>query len=225
MPIYLKTKASIHVPDAVWNNLEKYMQKQIYIKMSESLDKITILLRKRLNVFVKTRIQKSDTYLSVIYGELENELGVINGKDKMKRILDTWIQNIYIDYDLNTNLTGYFKVGVLRSDYQDVLSKLDGWYMSRTKKGMKKIEWLRWLLLEDTKPIVLGFRYLAKKTKSSRTGFGIMIKSKSGRSYAIPPEHAGIPGDNFAYRALNLDSEFEKFFDKTFRYYMIRAFK
>ena len=68
-----------------------------------------------------------------------------------------------------------------------------------TEKGTH-LEWLRWLLLEGSAPIVGEYGF--KSSFAGRTGQGVMVK-KRGKSWSVPAQFQGIEGNNFATQALD----------------------
>mgnify|MGYP006403112799 FL=1 len=61
------------------------------------------------------------------------------------------------------------------------------------------LEWLRWLLLEGSAPIVGEYGF--KSAPRGRTGQGIMVK-KTGKSWSVPAQFQGVENNNFVTEAL-----------------------
>ena len=60
------------------------------------------------------------------------------------------------------------------------------------------LHWLRWLLLEGYKVLVVGFHFRFQPGRG-RSQLGYMRK---GGFWRVPPEYAGTADDNFVTRAL-----------------------
>mgnify|MGYP003646261604 FL=1 len=75
-------------------------------------------------------------------------------------------------------------------------------FTAQNKRGQgTPLEWLKWLLLEGDRVIVANYRFEPSNKGTSRTGEGIMIKTRGG-GWNVPPQFAGVDNDNFATRAL-----------------------
>ncbi len=173
-------------------NVKRELKNIISKKVPKILGRVKVRLEQEL---IKT-ISVSDTWLELKNSILRGELGIpnISGVDN---ILNTWAQGIEVKYKKN-NALGVIQVGMLRSDYSDVLSLPEASFAYVSKNSSGIIEWLRWLLLESTEMIVAGYEFEA--SNAGRSGLGIMVKSSGG--WRVPTQHAGSATDNFATRSL-----------------------
>lgn len=96
-------------------------------------------------------------------------------------------------------LAGGVLVGVSRDDFDDVLAQP----LSRFTSGGHNVDWLRWLLLEGDTVVVSGFEFVSKPrhAKFSRTGTGIMVRSKDP-GWKVPDRLAGTKADNWVTQLL-----------------------
>ena len=94
---------------------------------------------------------------------------------------------------------GKISIGMIQSDYSDVLSLTESSFTYSSGRGSGVIEWLRWLLLESTSIIVSEYDFVP--SNQGRTGMGIMAKRQGG-GWSIPPQYAGTAVDNFVTRSL-----------------------
>lgn len=220
----LKSKLRLVITDGELDRMEAKIKEALRLKLFETIGRIEIIMRRRVKLYLYEKIKASETYDSLVYGSLRHELGLLEPKGKLDNIIDMWASNLFFHVDINKNCVGSIKIGLFRSDYQDVLDMIESHYLSTNRKGkISIIEWLRWLLLEGSKPIILHHAYVDKKSPYSRTGYGLMIRRDNfGKSYSIPPEHAGVQGDNFATRAVAQD--FVAFLEKAFKYHFAREF-
>jgi hypothetical protein len=123
------------------------------------------------------------------------------------RLTDIWVNNIDVKFSQSGNSFGVFTIGIIQSDYSDVLSSPDASFSYASAFTSGTIEWLRWLLLEGTNVLVTSYDFVP--SNEGRTGMGTMVYKKSG-SWTVPPEFAGTASDNFVLRALaDIDKNFD----------------
>ncbi len=220
----INTTASVYISKSEMDRFETYIKDTLRAKLFETLGKIEVKLRQRIKIYLHEKMRESPTYQSLVYGDLRHELGVVDPKGKMDAIIDVWAENIFFHPNINKHCVGTVSIGLFRSDYQDVLNLIESHYLSVSRVGkITIVEWLRWLLLEGTKPIILHHAYVDKVSKYSRTGRGLMLRRDNyGNHYAIPPADAGVQGDNFAVRAVATD--FVLFLEKFLKYHFSREF-
>lgn len=60
------------------------------------------------------------------------------------------------------------------------------------------LHWLRWLLEEGNRTIVVGYEFIPNS--GGRSGGGVM---RTGRAWRIPPQYSGTQEDNFITRAFS----------------------
>jgi hypothetical protein len=189
-------------------NIFREIQDRIKRRSANIIDRI----RSRVRDTVRFKIENSQEYLAVTNGILRGELGIPDVGSIM-RITDIWVNNIEVTFTQTANSFGMFKIGIIQSDYSDVLSSPDASfdYVSgyNNPYGVLRsgtIEWLKWLLLEGTNVLVTSYDFVP--SGKGRTGMGTMVYSKAG-SWTVPPEYAGIASDNFVLRALyDIDETF-----------------
>jgi hypothetical protein len=97
---------------------------------------------------------------------------------------------------VDNKLQGGLTLEFLPSDFASLLGLTQG--HTRIKDG-GDLHWLRWLLLEGYKMIVVNYHFEAKAGEGRSRG-GVMTK---GGSWRIPPEYAGTEDDNFITRAFS----------------------
>jgi hypothetical protein len=191
MPI----NASIQLPNFD-NEFSKKVKKELQAKVASIMVKAAKAIKQKLEIEVYNAILTSQTWQAVKGGVLRGELGIQN-VSSIDNILDTWAKGIQVEYERNTEF-GILKIGMIRSDYSDVLSLPQSSFPYVSSRGGGIIEWLRWLLLESTQTIVAGYEFDPRN--GGRTGLGIMVKTGGG--WSVPPQYAGSATDNFATRSL-----------------------
>ena len=150
---------------------------------------------------IRSRIESSETWLSLDNGALRGELGV--NHSRLTAILDMFVKSVSIT--VAPTVVGKEIQNVL------VIEAIENSYLTYTestaaiiKSNEYIVPWLRWLLLSGTALVVGNFHVetnlSAEQKAHSRTGDAIMV---AGGFYRVPPEHAGIQTNNFVTRALD----------------------
>lgn len=151
---------------------------------------------------VITAIRSQPEYGSLIGGALKYEFGLPDSLSRLQTIVATIEQSLFVEYDKpkisGNNIIGGFFIGMVNSDFSDILSLKEATFI--TEKGTP-LEWLKWLLVEGDKTIIIGYEFNIGNKLNSRTGGGIMSPSFSG-SWRVPPEFAGTLENNWITRAV-----------------------
>lgn len=180
-------------------NFEKEFNQNIIREIKNLLNlkmpSIVIKIKDRLKVELKNSISQSNTWQEVYSGMLRGELGIQN-TGGLDNILDTWANGIMVKF--NNNALGSIDIGMIQSDYSDVLTMPEASFAYASKNTSGVIEWLRWLLLESSSIIVSSYDFTP--SNKGRTGLGIMKRNAGG--WRVPAEHAGSATDNFVTRSL-----------------------
>lgn len=158
-------------------------------------------IRSRLAEEIDRVIKATPEYSSLLSGQLWHELGVENPEGATQLIIQTIQESIYVRVTpvvrSGTLIRGGMSLGVLRSNYSDVLGLPISSFES--EHGYQ-IDWLRWLLLEGDSIINAEYHFETGYSERSRTGDGIMLRTGVWR---VPAEFSGVSGDNWLTRALN----------------------
>lgn len=178
-------------------NFDANIKKEIKTIIQKRIGNIITDIKSELSRELYNTIASSDTWIELQNGALRGELG-LQTTQGLDQILITWAEGIEVKYEKNGEL-GVIKIGMIRSDYSDVLSLPEASYSYASSNTSGIIEWLRWLLLEGTSIIVSQYDFEA--SIQGRTGLGIMVRSGGG--WQVPPQHAGTATDNFATRSLD----------------------
>lgn len=147
-------------------------------------------------------IKSQPEYISLLSGSLKYEFGLPDSSARVGAILDTIEKSLYVEYQQpkisGSKIVGGFFIGMVNSGFSDILSLKESIFI--TEKGAP-LEWLKWLLLEGDKTIIIGYDFNIGNYKNSRTGGGIMSPSFNG-SWRVPPEFAGTIENNWIVRAV-----------------------
>lgn len=179
-------------------------------------------ITKRVKAETLSVWQNSETYQSLIAGDLRHEFGFYDGTeiDMVDNFLYDASQSLSIEFKEFTRPVGKFFGGglyiyVLKQDIQSILASPHGSFL--TEKGFS-IDWARWLLTQGNRIIITGYKFRGGLEQYSRSGDGIMIKANQG-SWRVPPGHSGVIGDNWLSRGLQesigiLDNKYSIIFEQ-----------
>lgn len=191
--------------NALVPEIDKYLKQKLQI------------IKKDMPLLIMNIIMNTETYASLIGGQLQYEFGIPDPAAKLNEILNIWSSNISVNYKApkvsNGRISASFSVSIIRSDFSDVLSS-DAALVVDTLRGYS-LPWLEWLLLEGNKTIVKNQQVVFRPSKFSRTGIAIM--QESNKSWKVPAQFAGTITNNWITRAID-DNEaaIDNFLEKAF---------
>ena len=152
-----------------------------------------------------------------VRGSLKGSLGLTDGQKDMSTIIEFWKEHMAFKVHKGSRTRGSFggfTMGIIKADYQDVLSHPVASFASEHNFD---VDWLRYLLVGGT---VFGYRIVWKGggplfgddmfAQYSRTDLALMLKKTTG-SWQLPPPHAPSGEDNVVIRAFTpaFQSKFE----------------
>jgi hypothetical protein len=191
--------------------LRTELNKVIIIRVFRIINKLDQKIKKR----IKDLIKKQPEYQAILYdNRIIGELGLANPQI-LEEIVNDWVQNVQVSFSPLKRDIGKIQIKFKSATFSSLVASPKASYT--TEKG-KTIKWLDWVLLKGSREIILGYSFLSKQSKASRTGYGIMIKKRL-ESWSVPEDIAGTYKDNFLTRALDelgeeieiiLKEEFEK---------------
>ena len=190
----IKAKLSFKITtpsNVITNNIKKALSKN-YDNVYNKLNLIT----QEISNFLYDAFLNSDTYKSLQNGELRAEFG----------LSDFQLNSLYeVIYDIigvsteiipSANKKQFLKLNITFID-ENFDPTTTGYFV--TKKN-DKIHWLYWLLYEGTSTVVPD-HFVLFKQGAGRSGMAVMIQ-KSGSSYSVDPDFAGVDGDNWITRTI-----------------------
>jgi len=187
--------------------------KEVTTKVKRVAPRIKTRVTEEIRIAVREALVATPEYQSILQGKLRAQLGIPDPNTRIITIIDTWVNNISVKVKTGTSPLLLIDIGLIRTDYGDVLSLPQATYTYRSKHGQGEIPWLKWLLLEGDKRIITKYEF-SSNPRGSRTGMGIMVRKSRG-SWQVPPEFSGTSVDNFATRALgNIESVIDKIVEK-----------
>ena len=195
--------------------VQQNVNKAIAIHLNNALPKLVKFTTQALKPMVFNWIMEQPEMQSLAAGgpnSLASNVGIPQGSEQeaateIARIVSNSVSSNFTGFDVR--LKGRFELNIQPMDFQDLLSS-SAIFTIQTKKGVT-LEWLRWLLEEGARPIIIGYEY-APQTGRGRSNSGTM---KSGVSWRIKPTWAGTPENNFVTRSLiNREKDIEKIIGK-----------
>lgn len=191
--------------DVIETKILKAIRDEINTAFQKALPSIDIAIKNRSRVFFET----SKEAQALINGPLDKHFGIPQGEASVRvgSIIQTIINNIstrLIKVSVKgKSLTGGIEIGVLQSDFKDVLSNSEAVII--TDNG-EKLPWLEWLLLRGDNIIisdhVIKFgNFNSSSFINSRSGGAIMIE-KAGGFWRVPPKYSGTIRKNWLTRSI-----------------------
>ena len=195
----------------------------MYIKLLDTdtkiandiLNELVIILNKHLQNHIKSiekrikeatflYLQSTDTYNSLVYGNLAIHFGIPipNRQNNIDKIIKAVADGIRVEFKPIKYTAGKFtngiKIFILRKDLSEVLNLASGIVISERGEAL---EWLKWLLTKGDTIIIREYD-VEFMPGEGRSGGGIMIEDKAG-VWRVPPEYSGTLRNNWLTRALN----------------------
>lgn len=123
----------------------------------------------------------------------------------LENIIQTITNGIYDRFDGwkpsgPTGVHGTFRIYISDQVERDLLELQDG--IVTTEKG-EDLPWLSWLLTKGDDIIIADYHIQFGVFAASRSGGAIMVPSLE---WAVPPEYAGVEGDNWLTRIFYNDT-------------------
>jgi len=189
-------------------NLNQSQIKQDIVKdIRNTIYKYIPVIQKSINVQLEDIIFKRlFSGVPNIVGRDRAEIGVPDINERLQSIIRVASQSFEVSVKKGNIL--FIELRIIQDDYSDLLSLPEAVFSYISVNGSGVLDWLRWLLLEGTNPIVIGFDFTPTASRFSRTGDGLMRPLNS--SWSVPNNIAGTANDNMITRALvNIEKDIE----------------
>lgn len=154
----------------------------------------------------RERVNASPSVQSMYAGILRYHFGFIKGQENeyVEPVINAIIDSIKLTVrpaSFVSNIATPLDITMIDVDYDQLANTGRSTYISINSKGEQhEVPWLTWLLTEGTQIVVYKFSMIKSLTPEqrdrSRSGQALMVHSDS-KHYRVPPEHAGVDGDNF----------------------------
>lgn len=184
--------------------VRKRVNKAIAEKVNATLMKKRQIITNKLRVMVRRWVSMQPEMIELKTGgkgSLASQLGLRAGTENIitSKIIDSIAYSTHVDFK---HVSKDLKKGGLilkcqLENFSDLLSIPEGFIEDNALVG--HLHWLKWLLAEGNRVIVVGYRYEGI-SGFGRSHGGIMSE---GGSWRVPPQYAGALDDNFITRALS----------------------
>lgn len=190
-------------------DIVKGIEKAILSKMNNALQGSVNGIKSKLANIIESGIVSTPEYADIMNGTLKGELGLIAPATRLKSIIDRVKDTVEVTQDQfrfsGGKIVGGLTVGILINDaeYSD-LTSIDA---ASYKSHEFTIEWLKWMLVSGY-AVISGWHITSDLTPEqvlkSRSHKAIMIEGGDWTliSSRIPPQFAGVVGNNFMSRGL-----------------------
>jgi len=198
-------KISIKLPSGFESqfkkNITKELKKQVQNKAPDAIVQIKSLLQSKI-ISILTSSAEHNTIIS---SRVVRELGIQGIENRLMNVYQTIANNISVTFIKNSPELIQINIGILKSDYSDILGLQESTFLYSGSKGSGILNWLEWLLTKGGSPIVVGYSFVNRSGKG-RLNQGFM-KPSPNRSWSVPSEASGTENDNFITRALSKSVE------------------
>lgn len=202
----MSIKLTLKIQDTP-QQLEKKVVTAYRSSMNAAMKRAVIDIRSRIQGVCESLIEGSETYQSLIQGDLLGELGIPDVEGRIKAIIQTIKDGVIVTSYPAVISQGKLKGGIviklLKSDFADILNMPESSYVSLPSG--ETIPWLEWLLVGGSQIIVFDHHIIKdlneRQRRHSRTGKALM---RPGGSWRVPPAFAGHADDNFLTQAFDV---------------------
>jgi hypothetical protein len=170
-------------------------------ELNRGLNKAAPLIQSDVKLLINELMQDSDTYKSLLSGELRGEFGLRHPSNILPDIISIMQQSVNVRVN-TVKFVGHVIYGGLiiefvRGNFSDILSSPNVSYPSKTFI----VKWLEWLLTAGDTIIIadyhIKYNLQPQERIKSRTGIAIM---EEGGTWRVPPTWAGTITDNWITR-------------------------
>ena len=136
------------------SKFKKNIVEEITKKIRRETPNIKKSITERVRQLVRDRLIATEEYGSIVAGKLRGELGIPDSSLRIIAVVNAWVNGIQVETKTGTTPLLSIDIGVIASDYGDVLSLPEATYTYSSVRGGGEIPWLEWLLLEGDRRIV-----------------------------------------------------------------------
>lgn len=190
------TTATLQLEKGFAQRFEANVIKELKKKFRRAGPSIAKRTEEAVQSLVTLRLSSSEVVNSLAGGQLRAEFGLVDGELRISNIIEIWANALNVTYFPMVGKLGSIVIVMDEAFVNDVINMPIASFV--TENG-SHLEWLRWLLLEGSAPIVGEYGF--KSAPRGRTGQGIMVK-KTGKSWSVPAQFQGVENNNFVTEAL-----------------------
>jgi hypothetical protein len=200
------------------NEFIEAVTKEIKEQISIRLSQFIAMVRPDVVRFVEDALRKDPDgiYTSLNNGDLQIDFGFESGQNVGEKVVKEVSNSIsFTKLRPNSFSVGGLRLEVLKGGINFLLNKDFSSYDSNGNS----VDWLNWLLLAGDTIVVADYEVIYKRTRSSRSGRGLMISPEMTNGFRVRPEMSGVEDDNWITRSLlAAEKKLQEHFQKAFRY-------
>lgn len=200
------------------NEFIEAVTKEIKEQISIRLSQFIAMVRPDVVRFVEDALRKDPDgiYTSLNNGDLQIDFGFESGQNVGEKVVKEVSNSIsFTKLRPNSFSVGGLRLEVLKGGINFLLNKDFSSYDSNGNS----VDWLNWLLLAGDTIVVADYEVIYKRTRSSRSGRGLMISPEMTKGFRVRPEMSGVEDDNWITRSLLVaEKKLQDHFQKAFRY-------
>lgn len=153
---------------------------------------------------IEKAIKAEPEYDSLTGGILRYEFGIAD-TTSVDRVIQAILGTLQVTKNAisitGMGFRGGFKLTMLgQADLQAIINS--GNAVVTDLRRFYNLPWLKWLLLEGTRPLIKNYEVQLGPNPESRTGYAVMVES-DGVNWAVPAQFAGTTSSNWITRALS----------------------
>lgn len=200
------------------NEFIEAVTKEIKEQISIRLSQFIAMVRPDVVRFVEDALRKDPDgiYTSLNNGDLQIDFGFESGQNVGEKVVKEVSNSIsFTKLRPNSFSVGGLRLEVLKGGINFLLNKDFSSYDSNGNS----VDWLNWLLLAGDTIVVADYEVIYKRTRSSRSGRGLMISPEMTKGFRVRPEMSGVEDDNWITRSLLVaEKKLQEHFQQAFRY-------
>lgn len=200
------------------NEFIEAVTKEIKEQISIRLSQFIAMVRPDVVRFVEDALRKDPDgiYTSLNDGDLQIDFGFESGQNVGEKVVKEISNSVsFTKLRPNSASVGGLRLEVLKGGINFLLTKDFSSYDSNGNS----VDWLNWLLLAGDTIVVADYEVIYKRTRSSRSGRGLMISPEMTNGFRVRPEMSGVEDDNWITRSLLVaEKKLQEHFQKAFRY-------
>ena len=200
------------------NEFIEAVTKEIKEQISIRLSQFIAMVRPDVVRFVEDALRKDPDgiYTSLNNGDLQIDFGFESGQNVGEKVVKEVSNSIsFTKLRPNSFSVGGLRLEVLKGGINFLLNKDFSSYDSNGNS----VDWLNWLLLAGDTIVVADYEVIYKRTRSSRSGRGLMISPEMTNGFRVRPEMSGVEDDNWITRSLLVaEKKLQEHFQKAFGY-------
>jgi len=195
--------------------IKQSIEREFYRLLNLKLTKCKDFVKGSVQNNIRYAIEHSPEYDAIIINQadIRAELGIPNPKEDLDYLIQRLVSRVEVTVDRDT-----LNVILLHDSYAEEMTNDPRFIITELTKT--PLPWLKWLLLTGDDLQIIGYRVkLADEagldqypSKISRTGLAIMVKTKTGDFFRMPPEFGPYRVDNnFVTRSImTLENKFNE---------------